>query len=105
MFVQRRFAGSCPFLIKLVTRDGTVGMVWKKLRTMLNPNFDIDRALAQATGEHGLRVGEAVDSQMLYVLYQEEMKGKRILEVSRNSKFIKTNYFDKRANEWCLYCA
>lgn len=72
VFVQRRVAGPCPFLLQLVTRNNEVGLQWSKLKSKLNSHIDFDSALAEALGEDNMTMMKAVSSRRLYVLYHEE---------------------------------
>lgn len=72
IFVQQRFAGACPFLIKLVTVDGHAGFKWCTIKGMLNNEFDFDAAISSALNEPGVTLDGAAESGRLYVVYHPE---------------------------------
>lgn len=73
-FVMKRLAGACPFLLKRVTTDRSVGFHRDLLKKQLNPSFPFDRALSIAIG-YSVTIDSAVSTNRLYVLYHEEHNG------------------------------
>ena len=72
VFVQKRLAGPCPFLIKLITKHGHVGFKWSEIKDRLNPDYNFDSALERAIMKKGITLEKAVDDKILYALYHEE---------------------------------
>lgn len=72
MFVQQRLAGLCPFNVRVVTVDGSVGFKMETLDKMLNAKYDFDEPLQKVLRDEKATLTSAVEDGALYILYHEE---------------------------------